>query len=356
MSSTTIGLDPTSIDTFPAFGIGSLGSEADAEYIYVKVNGTVGERGEVVVVDADGNARPLTTSVDLVGRRVGVAPDAAAVGTYFWAGYRGDFEFLVSASCAANATLRATTVGGVVDDGGSGPAIEGMYSTEAAGAMQTLVRGRLIYPTLQEQAAGGGGGGVSDFLSLDDTPSAFGDAGQVPVVNTAETALEFVDQSGGGGAFDLHDDVTTALTAISGTDRFVLSDESSSGDPNRYITHSQLLNGIRDIFTSNNAVPASTDRFYCSDESASGDPIEYLTFAQLETAIQDGTVDTVTMSVSGQTLTLTIGRTVGIDLTATATLPAGGGGWRRRGRLVDHGSYRGSSQYLRGSTGAVDGV
>ena len=110
--------------------------------------------------------------------------------------------------------------------------------------------------------------------------------GQVPAINTAETALEFVDQSGGGGAFDLHDDVTTALTAISGTDRFVLSDESASGDPNRYITHSQLLNAIRDIFTSNNAAPAATDRFYVSDESASGDPIEYLTFAQLEAAIQ----------------------------------------------------------------------
>ena len=43
-----IGLDPNvSIDTFPAFGIGSFGSEADSEYIYVKVNGAVGERGEV---------------------------------------------------------------------------------------------------------------------------------------------------------------------------------------------------------------------------------------------------------------------------------------------------------------------
>ena len=46
------------------------------------------------------------------------------------------------------------------------------------------------------------------------------------------------------------------------------------------------LMAIRDIFTANNAAPASTDRFYCSDESASGDPIEYLTFAQLQAAIQ----------------------------------------------------------------------
>ena len=200
MSGTTIGLDPNRIDTFASFGIGSFGSEADSEYLYVKVSGAVGERGEVVVVDADGNAQPLTTAVDLVGRRVGVAPDAAAIGTYCWVLYRGDGEFLVAANCAAHKSLRATAVGGVVDDSGSGPVIEGMIATVSAGSMQELVKGRLVYPTLQE--AGGGGGGVSDFLSLDDTPSAFGDAGQVPVVNTAETALEFVDQSGGGVGTD----------------------------------------------------------------------------------------------------------------------------------------------------------
>ena len=326
MSGTTIGLDPNRVTANPEFGINSFGEQADKAFVYVKINAAVGEAGEVVVIATDGLAHPITTSNDLIGRRVGIAPAQAAINSYCWLLVRGEARFLVAANCDANSSLRATTVGGVVDDSGSGPVIEGLFSTEGNGAMQGLVNGRLVHPTLQEQGAGGGGGGVSDFLSLDDTPAAFGTAGQVPAVNTAETALEFVDQGGGGGVFDLHDDVTTALTAISGTDRFVLSDESSSGDPNRYITHSQLLNGIRDIFTSNNAAPAATDRFYCSDESASGDPIEYLTFAQLAAAIQDGTVDAVTMSVSGQTLTLTIGRSVGVDIVATVTLPAGGGG------------------------------
>ena len=79
---------------------------------------------------------------------------------------RGDAEFLVAANCAANKSLRATTVGGVVDDAGSGPVIEGMVSTATAGAMQELVKGRLVYPTLQEQAAGGGGGGASMTSSV----------------------------------------------------------------------------------------------------------------------------------------------------------------------------------------------
>ena len=286
MSSTTIGLDPARITAEAEFGVNNFGEQEDAAYIYVKINGAVSESGEVLVVTTDGLAHPLTTAFDLIGRRIGIAPGPAAVGSYCWVLVRGETEFLVAANCAAHASLRATSVGGVVDDAGTGPVIENMYSVDGAGTTQELVRGRLTYPILTEAAAGGGGGGASDFTDLGDTPAALGTAGQVPAVNTGATALEFVDQSGGGGSFDLHDDVTTALTAISGTDRFVLSDESSSGDPNRYITHSQLLNGIRDIFTSNNAAPAATDRFYCSDESASGDPIEYLTFAQLEAAIQ----------------------------------------------------------------------
>ena len=62
--------------------------------------------------------------------------------------------------------------------------------------------------------------------------------------------------------------------------------------------------------------------------------MEYITLAQLTAAIVDGTVDTVTMAVVGQILTLTIGRTVGLDIVATATLPAGGGGGGGGGGLL----------------------
>ena len=36
-------------------------------------------------------------------------------------------------------------------------------------------------------------------------------------------------------AFDLHDDVATELTALANADRFITSDESETGDPNRRI-------------------------------------------------------------------------------------------------------------------------
>ena len=210
-----------------------------------------------------------------------------------------------------------------------GPVIEGMIATVAAGAMQELVKGRLLFPTLQE--AGGGTGGASDFLSLDDTPAAFGTAGQAAVVNTAEDALVFGDAA---ASFDLHDDVTTEVTAIAGSDRFVISDESGTGDPNRYVEMRDVLNAIRDVLNVNNSTPDTTDRFYCSDESGTGDPMEYITLAQLSAAIQDGTVDTLTMTVVGQILTITIGRTVGLDIVATATLPAGGNGGGGGGGLL----------------------
>ena len=214
--SITIGLDPNRVTPNPEFGVGQFGSSDENEYIYVKASSAFGATGEVAVIDNDNEAAPLTTANDSVGRRISVTPSAVAQNYYFWALRRGDTEFLAGANCAANATLRATTVGGVVDDGGSGPAIEGLVATEAAGSMQTLVSGRATYPTLQEQAAGGGGGGASDFLSLDDTPSAFGTSGQVPAVNTAETALEFVDQSGGGGGGGT-DDQTAAEVDVDAT-------------------------------------------------------------------------------------------------------------------------------------------
>ncbi|ANJ20687.1 virion protein [Dinoroseobacter phage DS-1410Ws-06] len=45
----------------------------------------------------------------------------------------------------------------------------------------------------------GAGGGASNFLSLTDTPGAFGTAGQFLAINSAADAIEFVDAPSGGG-------------------------------------------------------------------------------------------------------------------------------------------------------------
>ena len=55
---------------------------------------------------------------------------------------------------------------------------------------------------------------------------------------------------GGGTPFDLHDDVATQLTTLADADRWLVSDESASGDPNRYAQLSTLrtyvLDGVSD--------------------------------------------------------------------------------------------------------------
>jgi len=66
-----------------------------------------------------------------------------------------------------------------------------------------------VYLTLQEVLSPGqfsiqsvreiGVGGASTFAALTDTPEALGTRGQIPAVNAAGTALEFVDAPSGGG-------------------------------------------------------------------------------------------------------------------------------------------------------------
>ena len=72
--SITIGLDPNRVTPNPEFGINSFGEQSDKAYVYIKVNGAIGQAGEVVVIATDGLAHPITTSFDLIGRRVGIAP------------------------------------------------------------------------------------------------------------------------------------------------------------------------------------------------------------------------------------------------------------------------------------------
>lgn len=94
--------------------------------------------------------------------------------------------------------------------------------------------GRVMYQSDVPRGAGGvvastGGTGVSTFLALSDTPSAFAGASlQVVRVNAAETALEFVTLAGGGDALVANPlsqfAVTTSLQL-----KNTISDETGSG-------------------------------------------------------------------------------------------------------------------------------
>ncbi len=95
-------------------------------------------------------------------------------------------------------------------------------------------------------------------------------------------------------AFDLHDDVTTQLTTLNNSDRMLISDESVSGDPNRYVTLATLKTFVADPFDLHDDVStvaaalADEDRMLISDESESGDPNRYVTLASLKTFFTAG--------------------------------------------------------------------
>ena len=92
----------------------------------------------------------------------------------------------------------------------------------------------------------------------------------------------------------LRDVITVPNSVPAGTDRLFSTDESASGDPVEFVTVSQLLDSIREVRTTENATPADTDRIFLSDESASGDPIEYIEASDLRTYMQEGVPGTVT--------------------------------------------------------------
>ena len=202
----TIGLDPTRIDDSPAFGVGQFGDLEDRTFVYVKAGAAISQSGAVLSIDGDTSAAELTTTNDAIGRRVGIAPAAATSGQYFWALVRGQTQFLVAGSCAANAVLRATAVGGVVDDvAGAGPAIEGLISNETAGAMQELVKGRAVYPTLQ--VAGGAGTGTLVVAYP-------GGTGLTSLATITIGATDYAIPSGGGGGAV---DAAAIIAAVTGT-------------------------------------------------------------------------------------------------------------------------------------------
>lgn len=74
-------------------------------------------------------------------------------------------------------------------------------------------------------AAKGDGGGAESFLELTDTPSGYsGQAGKVPVVNEAETGLEFVDAPTGDGTGNLEGGSASGIyDALAGLDGGVAS-------------------------------------------------------------------------------------------------------------------------------------
>ena len=85
--------------------------------------------------------------------------------------------------------------------------------SRSPGQMRQTSRSTVENYTLISGGGGGGGGGATTFLALTDTPSAF-TADQFVAVNSAGTALEFVDAPSGGGTTLTANSVLAAMLAL----------------------------------------------------------------------------------------------------------------------------------------------
>ena len=130
-------------------------------------------------------------------------------------------------------------------------------------------------------AGGGTADGVADSL-------AFGLNGNVLTLTLGRSIGDDLADTFTLPAFDIHDDISTLGGTLQGVDRFIYSDESVTGDPNRYTTALALYNGMRDVVTSQHAdqLPGF-DRIYLSAESVNGDPIQYMTATNFFNGIYD---------------------------------------------------------------------
>ncbi len=189
------------------------------------------------------------------------------------------------------------------------------------------------------------------------------------------------DKGDQGGNFDIHDDLDTELTSPDQADRIPISDESVSGDPNRYIPLSRLrtwlqnnfslaasritgtlavgripslaaskITGLATVATSGDyddlsnkpnipaaatgfdihddldtelTSPDQADRIPISDESVSGDPNRYIPLSRLRTWLQNN----FSLAASRITGTLAVGRIPSLaasKITGLATVATSG--------------------------------
>jgi len=137
--------------------------------------------------------------------------------------------------------------------------------------------------------------GVSYRGATDRVPDTFGEDVQMgaPVPGRQDNDMEsWRAYLAENSNFDLHDDITTEMTAPDGADRLVASDESANGDPNKWLSLTRLGNWIRDNypFKVSNITRELThsnlgngDKLVVSDESAPGDPNKTITVTEFST-------------------------------------------------------------------------
>ena len=161
--SNTAGLNPTRVTAAREFSPGDLGATAETEYVYVRAGSRIPSRGAVLTLTAANTARPLSNRTASAGDRVGVAPEAAETGQYFWAAVRGNVQIHVAAGYVAGSALYPTADPGVVDDAAEGPVIAGLEGAASTFAASGLVSAWASFPRLAVEGTGQPGtGGLNE--------------------------------------------------------------------------------------------------------------------------------------------------------------------------------------------------
>ena len=276
---------------------------------------------------ADGGTETVTittTGLDIAGLTNQPSNDIA------------DADVMVLEDVSATNTQKRFTLGALaarLADGSSITSNAGTLTAEIEDWAHTGENGQA--PILRGGTGSSTEAGARINLGLNNACIDIGYAGTTFTCTQADGGTETVTITISGESFDLHDDVGTARGTLNGSDRVLVSAENISGDPNRFVTLTEIYDSIQDIVTDNNSNPNSIDRFYVSRENELGDPLKYMTMGQLAAKLADGITitsnssselsavpggsdaDGVVDAASYTGGTLTLERSVGANIVAT---------------------------------------
>jgi hypothetical protein len=151
MSNFILGLDPSKAYTSQDFKLGLEGADDDGKvFRFVQANGAL-TVGQVVGIDASGQATPLTTTTSAPGagqgQAVGVVVTALADNQYGWVQRYGAVSAIsVGTACAIYTEVNSTATAGRVDDDATAgsEAISGLVTSAAEAS--NAAAGVLNYP------------------------------------------------------------------------------------------------------------------------------------------------------------------------------------------------------------------
>ena len=153
--------------------------------------------------------------------------------------------------------------------------------------------------------------------------------------------------------FDLHDDVPIPVSALVNSDRFLVSAEDVTGDPNRFVTVGDTVEFIRADVRDESVSITTNPRIYNFTgggvTATNNNGLVTITIPGGGGGADDGVIDDFEAVLNGNDIDFTVGRTVGDDLTESVTVghpsrlylapDISYGGTNNRDVMIDQGGY-----------------